>query len=45
MVIHREVRLATVSIIGSEREPGVGKIGWHGKFGTLFRYVGFFNFF
>ena len=25
-------RLASVGILGKEREPGVGKLGWHGNF-------------
>ena len=26
--------LASVGILGKEREPGVGKLGWHGNFDT-----------
>ena len=26
------LRLASVGILGKEREPGVGKLGWHGNF-------------
>ena len=29
-------RLASVGILGKEREPGVGKLGWHGNFDTGF---------
>ena len=29
-------RLASVDILGKEREPGVGKLGWHGNFDTGF---------
>ena len=29
-------RLASVGILGKEREPGVGKLGWHGNFVTGF---------
>ena len=29
-------RLASVSILGKEREPGVSKLGWHGNFDTGF---------
>ena len=29
-------RLASVGILGKEREPGVGKLDWHGNFGTRF---------
>ena len=29
-------RLANVGILGKEREPGVGKLGWHGNFDTGF---------
>ena len=28
--------LASVGILGKEREPGVGKLGWHGNFNTVF---------
>ena len=49
-------RLASVGILGKEREPGVGKLDWHGNFGTRFEMnyfvisfkipcVGFLNFF
>ena len=48
-------RLASIDILGKEREPGVGKLGWHGNFDTgferntviLFKIpcVGFLNFF
>ena len=45
-------RLASVGILGKEREPGVGKLGWHGDLkGILFRYFvqnpvcGFFELF
>ena len=31
-----EGRLASVGIVGKEREPGVGKLGWHGNFDTGF---------
>ena len=27
-------RLAMVGILGKEKEPGVGKLGWHGNFDT-----------
>ena len=30
------VRLANVGILGKEREPGVGKLGWHWNFDTGF---------
>ena len=30
------LRLASVGILGKEREPGVGKVGWHGNFDTGF---------
>ena len=29
-------RLASVGILGKERESGVGKLGWHGNFDTGF---------
>ena len=29
-------RLASVGILGKEREPGVGKLGWYGNFDTGF---------
>ena len=29
-------RLANVGILGKEGEPGVGKLGWHGKFDIHF---------
>ena len=29
-------RLASISILGKEREPGVGKLGWQGNFDTGF---------
>ena len=29
-------RLASVGILGKERETGVGKLGWHGNFDTGF---------
>ena len=29
-------RLASVGILGKEREQGVGKLGWHGNFDTGF---------
>ena len=29
-------RLASVGILGKGREPGVGKLGWHGNFDTGF---------
>ena len=29
-------RLASVGILGKEREPEVGKLGWHGNFDTEF---------
>ena len=29
-------RLASVGILGKEREPEVGKLGWHGNFDTRF---------
>ena len=29
-------RLASVGILGKEREPGIGKLGWHGNFDTGF---------
>ena len=47
-------RLASVGILGKEREPGGGKLGWHGNFDTGFERniisfkipcAGFFNFF
>ena len=28
-------RLASAGILGKEREPGVGKLGWHGFKGIL----------
>ena len=31
-----KTRLASVGILGKERVPGVGKLGWHGNFGTGF---------
>ena len=31
-----KIRLATVSILGKERKPGVGKLGWNGNFDTEF---------
>ena len=35
-------RLANVGILGKEREPGVGNLGWHGNFDTGFeRYIYF----
>ena len=30
------IRLASVGILGKEREPGVGKLGWHANFDTGF---------
>ena len=30
-------RLASVGILGKEREPGVGKLRWHGSFYTGFK--------
>ena len=44
------LRLASVGILGKEREPGVGKLGWHGNFErntvTSFKipFAGFLNF-
>ena len=32
----KAIRLASVGILGKEREPEVGKIGWHGNFDTGF---------
>ena len=32
----RKLRLASVGILGKEREPRVGKLGWHGNFNTGF---------
>ena len=29
-------RLARIAILGKEREPRVGKLGWHGNFDTGF---------
>ena len=29
-------RLASVGILGKEREPEIGKLGWHGNFYTEF---------
>ena len=29
-------RLASVGILGKEREPVVGKLGWHGNFDIRF---------
>ena len=29
-------RLPSVGILGREKEPGVGKLGWHGDFDTGF---------
>ena len=29
-------RIASVGILGKEREPGVGKLGWQGNFDTGF---------
>ena len=34
---HDICRLASVGILGKEREPGVGKLGWHGNFDTGFK--------
>ena len=47
------LRLASVGILGKEREPGVGKLGWHGNFDLEFErttfvqkgFAGFLNFF
>ena len=33
---HLEKKLASVGILGKEREPGVGKLGWHGDIDTGF---------
>ena len=46
-------RLASVGILGKEREAGVGKLGWHGNFDTDLKgvisfkipWAGFLNFF
>ena len=46
-------RLASIGILGKERETGVGKLGWHGNFDTGFERnisfeipcVGFLNLF
>ena len=32
----RIFKLANVSILGKEKETGVGKLGWHGNFDTGF---------
>ena len=32
----RKLGLASVGILGKEREPGVGELGWHGNFDTGF---------
>ena len=29
-------RLASIGILGKERKPGVGRLGWHGNFDTGF---------
>ena len=34
-------RLASVGILGKEREPEVGKLGWHGNFDTGFEQNNF----
>ena len=55
-VTSRELtRLASVGILGKEREPRVGKLGWYGNFDTGFERTnvisfkipcaGFLNFF
>ena len=37
ILFHQLARLAaSVGILGKEREPGVGKLGWHGNFDTGF---------
>ena len=28
----KKIRLASVGILEKEREPGIGKVGWHGNF-------------
>ena len=43
-----KTRLVSVDILGKEREPGVGKLGWHGNLDTGFvqnPVCGFLNFF
>ena len=34
--IYGDSRLASIGILRKEREPGVGKLGWHGNFDTGF---------
>ena len=34
--IYGNSRLASIGILRKEREPGVGKLGWHGNFDTGF---------
>ena len=39
ILFHQLARLAaSVGILGKEREPGVGKLGWHGNFDTGFSF-------
>ena len=40
-----EGRLASVGIVGKEREPGVGKLGWHGNFDTEYERNTRFSYF
>ena len=35
-------RLVSVGILGKEREPGVGKLGWHENFDTGFKRNSYF---
>ena len=35
-------RLANVSILGKEREPGVDKLGWYGNFDIGFEKKGYY---
>ena len=37
MILVTNYRLASVGILGKEREPGVGKLDWHGNFDTEFK--------
>ena len=32
------LRLACAGILGKERKPGVGKLGWHGNFDMGFEW-------
>ena len=40
--IIRSHRLAKVGFLEEEREPGVGKLGWHGNFDTEFERNNYF---